>query len=87
MRVSPDWETSRYCSACLRDNRRITLSRTERLRSQVAARTACTATTRHVGYTECVLHEGHRGDHEDEEGVRWPDDEEEEEEEEEEAIY
>ena len=32
----------------------------------------CTATTR---YTEWVLPEGHRGDHEDEEGVRWPDEE------------
>jgi hypothetical protein len=28
-----------------------------------------------MGYTECVLPEGHRGDHEDEECVTWPDDE------------
>jgi hypothetical protein len=35
----------------------------------------CTATTRYAGYTECVLPEGDRGDHEDEEGVRWLDDE------------
>jgi hypothetical protein len=35
----------------------------------------CTATTRYAGYTECVLPGGHRGDHEDEEGVRWPDEE------------
>lgn len=33
----------------------------------------CTATTRYAGYTKCVLPEGHRGDHEDEEGVCWPD--------------
>ena len=33
----------------------------------------CTATTRYAGCTECVLPEGHRGDHEVEEGVRWPD--------------
>jgi hypothetical protein len=33
----------------------------------------CTATTRYMGYTECVLPEGHRGDHEDVEGVTWPD--------------
>jgi hypothetical protein len=35
----------------------------------------CTATIRYAGYTDCVLSAGHRGDHEDEEGVRWQDDE------------
>jgi hypothetical protein len=31
------------------------------------------ATTEYAGYTECILPEGHHGDHEDDEGVRLPD--------------
>ena len=33
------------------------------------------ATTEYAGYTKCVLPEGHHGDHEDDEGVRLPDEE------------
>jgi hypothetical protein len=31
----------------------------------------CPATRNYYGFTECVLKEGHRRDHQDHEGMRW----------------